>query len=182
MLRKLKKLNDLALLAPPSLRKNKMKQSPEDALNSLHQTAQSVFLSTVTLDGQPNGSYAPFLLDEKGDFYIFISQLASHTQDLLNNSQVAILLMEDEQDTRQIFARKRASYLCNCSVISKDDMNYVALLDLFELRFSNIISLLRTLPDFILFKLEIQSGDFVQGFGKAYKITKDGLIQKDPSA
>jgi putative heme iron utilization protein len=55
-------------------------------------------------------------------------------------------------------------------------VNYDALLDRFEIRFKQIINVLRTLPDFILFRLEIQSGRFVQGFGKAYEITQQGLI------
>ncbi|MCK5919061.1 MAG: pyridoxamine 5'-phosphate oxidase family protein [Cocleimonas sp.] len=158
-----------------------MKQSPEDALSELQQTAKSLFLSTLTTNGKPNGSYAPFIMDDAGNFYIFVSQLASHTQDLLDNPQSSILLAEDEQNSRQIFARKRASYYCHCRIIEKEDPSYESLLDLFEIRFSNIISLLRTLPDFTLFKLEVQSGSFVQGFGKAYEITKNGLIHKDPS-
>ncbi len=157
-----------------------MTQSAEKALNQLHQTVQSLFLSTISVTGQPNGSYAPYIRDKKGNFYIFISQLASHTEDLLTNPQATILLAEDEQDTRQIFARKRVSYFCDCFVVKKDAPDYDSLLDLFEARFSAIIPLLRNLPDFILFKLEIRSGDFIQGFGKAYKITQDGLIQKHP--
>ncbi len=172
----------IAALLPSLLGEIKMKKSAKDALSELHQTVQSLFLSTITIDGQPNGSYAPYILDEKGDFYIFISQLGAHTKDLLNNPQCTILLIEDEQEARQIFARKRVSYFCHCSVIEKDDLNYATLLDLFEVRFTPIMSLLRTLPDFILFKLEIQSGNFVQGFGKAYEITKEGLIHKDPSS
>jgi putative heme iron utilization protein len=158
-----------------------MKQSPEDALSELQQTAQTLFLSTITADGKPNGSYAPFIMDDSGVFYIFISQLASHTQDLLDNPYISILMAEDEQNSRQIFARKRASYSCQCRAIDKEDPNYESRLDLFETRFGNVMSLLRTLPDFILFKLEVQSGSFVQGFGKAYEITQDGLVHKDPS-
>ena len=157
-----------------------MKQSPEAALSELQQTTQSLFLSTITIDGKPNGSYAPFILDDSGDFYIFVSQLASHTQDLLSNPQVSILLAEDEQNARQIFARRRASYYCQSKMIDKEDAHYETLLDLFEARFENIIKLLRTLPDFMLFKLEVQSGSFVQGFGKAYEITKEGLIHNHP--
>jgi putative heme iron utilization protein len=158
-----------------------MKQSPEEALSELQQTARSLFLSTITTNGKPNGSYAPFIMDDSGAFYIFVSRLASHTQDLLNNPHISILLAEDEQNSRQIFARKRVSYYCQSDIIGKDDAHYEILLDLFEARFENVMNLLRTLPDFILFKLDVQSGSFVQGFGKAYEITKDGLIHNNPS-
>ena len=159
-----------------------MKAKPEDALKELQDAVQSLFLSTMTIDGKPNGSYAPYIMDDNGNFYIFVSQLASHTNDLLNNPSLSILLVEDEQDARQLFARKRASYYCHSSVLEKSSIHYDALMDLFEARFGSIISLLRSLPDFVLFKLEIQSGSFVNGFAQAYEITKNGLVHKDPSA
>lgn len=158
-----------------------MKQTPEEALLTLQQTTQTLFLSTLTNEGKPNASYAPFIIDNDNCFYIFVSQLASHTQDLLHSSLVSILLAEDEQDSRQIFARKRASYSCESQVIERSDEHYESLLDQFEERFGNVMGLLRTLPDFVLFKLVPTSGSFVQGFGKAYEIKKDGLVHNDPS-
>jgi len=159
-----------------------MKAKPEEALKELQDTVQSLFLSTMTIDGKPNGSYAPCIMDDNGNFYIFVSQLASHTNDLLHNPSLSILLVEDEQDARQLFARKRASYYCHSSVVEKSSVHYDVLMDLFEARFGSIISLLRSLPDFVLFKLEIKSGSFVNGFAQAYEITKNGLVHKDPSA
>ena len=158
-----------------------MKTKPEDALRDLQQTVYSLFLSTLTIEGKPNGSYAPYIIDDEGDFYIFVSQLASHTTDLLHSAQVSILIAEDEQNTRQLFARQRVNYDCSSVIVKKTALEYEVLIDLFESRFGNIISLLRTLPDFILFKLKVQSGNFVQGFAQAYEITEDGLIHKDPS-
>ena len=155
-----------------------MKPEPDEALSELRETMQSLFLSTLSVEGKPNASYAPYITDEKGNFYIFVSQLASHTSDLLNNPQLSVLLVEDEQNAKQLFARKRASYYCHSSVVEKSAANYEAIMDLFEARFDRMIRLLRTLPDFILFKLEVQSGSFVNGFAQAYEITKDGLIHK----
>ena len=158
-----------------------MKQAPEEALAELQQSVQSLFLSTLTKEGIPNASYAPFIRDEANHFYIFISQLASHTADLLANPQASILLAEDEKDSRQIFARKRLSYHCHCHIVEKTAPDYEALLDQFEARFANMIPLLRTLPDFILFKLTVKSGNFVQGFAQAFKIDQEGLlIPNDP--
>jgi len=158
-----------------------MKQDPEEALAELQQSAQSLFLSTITKEGMPNASYAPFVRDEANHFYIFVSQLASHTADLLANPHASILLAEDEKDCRQIFARKRLSYHCQCRVVEKIEANYDTVLDQFEARFGNMIPLLRTLPDFILFELTVESGNFVQGFAQAFKIDQEGLlIHNDP--
>ena len=153
-----------------------MKQAPEEALAELQQSVQSLFLSTLTEEGMPNASYTPFIRDDANHFYIFVSQLASHTADLLENPHASILLAEDEKDCRQIFARKRVSYHCQCHIVKKTEANYEALLDQFEARFGNMMSLLRTLPDFILFKLTVESGNFVQGFGQAFKIDQEGLL------
>ena len=90
-----------------------MKPEPDKSLSKLKETMQSLFLSTLSVDGKPNGSYAPYIVDEKGYFYIFVSRLASHTRDLLENPELSILLAEDEGDARQLFARKRASYYCH---------------------------------------------------------------------
>ena len=158
-----------------------MKHTPEEALKALQRDTLTLFLSTITKEGQPNASYAPFILDSEGCFYIFVSQLASHTHDLLNSSLITILLAEDEKDTRQIFARKRASYFCQPHIIESTNEHYLALLDQFEARFGGVMNLLRTLPDFILFKLTPTTGHFVQGFGKAYKITPQGLVHHNSS-
>ncbi|MCK5813259.1 MAG: pyridoxamine 5'-phosphate oxidase family protein [Cocleimonas sp.] len=159
-----------------------MKQTPEEALAELQQSVQSLFLSTLTKkEGVPNASYAPFICDNANNFYLFVSQLAPHTADLQANPQASILLIEDEKDCRQIFARKRLSYSCYATVVEKKEANYEGLLDQFDARFANMIPLLRTLPDFILFKLSVESGSFVQGFGQAFKIDQDGsLIHHDP--
>ncbi|MCK5903047.1 MAG: pyridoxamine 5'-phosphate oxidase family protein [Cocleimonas sp.] len=158
-----------------------MKQSPEAALAELQQRLESLFLSTITTEGKPNASYAPFIRDDNNHFYIFISRLATHTADLLANPQASILLAEDEKDARQIFARKRLRYDCDCSVVEKTAGDYEILLDQFETRFSTMMPLLRTLPDFILFRLTVTSGNFVQGFAQTFKINQDGiLIHNDP--
>ena len=78
------------------------------------------------------------------------------------------MLTADEQDTKQIFARTRATYSCSVSQVSTSDGLFSAQLDQFEENFGSVIALLRGLPDFILFRLSPISGRFVMGFGQAY--------------
>ena len=153
-----------------------MKQTPKDSFQALKNNAQTISLSTLSEQGKPNASYAPFLMDDDGNLYIFVSGLASHTQDLLTTPSVSVLLMQDEQDTRQIFARQRASYQCDVEVVSNNEADYTIMLDKFEARFGNVVALLRGLPDFILFRLRPYKGQFVMGFGKAYRLTGKGLL------
>ena len=162
-----------------------MSNSPEQDFLKFRASVKTLSLSTLTEAGRPNISYAPFVEDENGYFYLFLSQLASHTQDLLNHPinqslihpGASIMLMEDEQDSRQLFARQRITYQCDVNIIQADDASYSDILDNFESTFGSIIPLIRQLPDFILFKLKPTEGRYVQGFGKAYQLAGEGLSE-----
>ena len=152
-------------------------QTLEESFANFKQSVKTLQLATLTAEGKPNASYSPFVIDEQGNFYIFVSQLASHTQDLLANPQASILLIQDEAQTKQIFSRRRINYQCDVEVVSDESTEYVPMLDALENRFGKIVELLRTLPDFILFRLKPTQGQYVKGFGKAYKLVGDGLLK-----
>ena len=154
-----------------------MSNSPEENFFQFKTSVKTVSLSTLNKAERPNISYAPFIEDENGFFYVFLSQLASHTQDLLTHPFASILLMEDEQDSRQLFARQRITYQCEISIVSSEDSSFGIILDNFEDSFGSIIPLLRNLPDFILFKLSPTEGRYVQGFGKAYELVGENLSE-----
>ena len=154
-----------------------MTSAAEDNFLKFKSSVKTLSLSTLTDEGQPNISYAPFVTDDDGFFYVFLSQLASHTQDLLNQHIASIMLMEDEQNSRQLFARQRITYHCKISIIRSDNKTYDEILNNFESSFGSIIPLLRNLPDFILFKLSPTEGRYVEGFGKAYELTGKNLTR-----
>ncbi|HEC04861.1 MAG TPA: HugZ family protein [Thiothrix sp.] len=157
-----------------------MSKSPEDVLLQLIDDVATLHMASIRPDGSPNLSYAPFLLDENGAYYIFVSQLASHTEDLLTHPTVTIMLSEDEKNTRQIFARTRLTYTCSVEEVLREDKSYQKTLDLMAQKFGNIINLLRDLPDFILFKLVPKEGRFVMGFGQAYILEGEALQRLKP--
>lgn len=154
-----------------------MSTEPEvkDTLNKLHNTCQTLQLATVTPSGEPEASYAPYLF-ENGSYYIFVSELASHTQNLLHNPQASIMLIESEADARNPFARKRFSAQCLAVETNREAENYEPILDQLEQRFGSTIGMLRTLPDFHLFELQPQQGRLVIGFGKAFELNADELF------
>jgi len=156
---------------------DKSKESLEESFANFKQSIKTLQLSSITSEGKPNASYSPFVVDKQGNFYIFVSQLASHTQDLLANPQASILLIQDEAETRQIFARRRISYQCDVEIVDDESSDYAKMLEALEERFGNMVELLRTLPDFILFKLTPTQGQYVKGFGKAYKLIGKGLLE-----
>ncbi len=151
-------------------------KAPEQVLAELKQAMQSVLLSTLGEDGHPHSGYTPFVFSGN-DILIFVSQLSLHTRDLLANGQASAMLIADEADSAQIFARTRVSYQCNATVIARDDKCYESLLDELQGRHGKMLSLLRQLPDFVLFRLVPTQGQFVMGFGQAFKLSGPHLDQ-----
>ena len=149
-----------------------------EALAALKAEMQSVLLATVDAEGEPHTGYTPFIFDEH-HVIIFVSQLARHTRDLLDNGRASVMLISDEADSSQIFARTRVSYQCQAQAVATDQPDYGSLLDRFEQRHGKMIGLLRQLPDFVLFRLVPHHGQFVMGFGKAFRLSGERLDRFD---
>ncbi|MGK7923658.1 MAG: HugZ family protein [Spirulina sp.] len=135
---------------------------------------RSVILSTTNKEGVPNASYAPFLMDEDKNIYLFISGLSIHTQNLAGNPQVSALFIEDEAKSQDIFARPRLSLNCRAEFLERETEEWQQISDRFEQRFGEIVQTLRSLSDFRLVKLIPSDGRFVLGFGRAYRVRREG--------
>lgn len=142
---------------------------------------QSLMLSTITPEGMPQASYAPFVAGGDRTFYIFVSGLSNHTQNLKSIPKAGILMIEDEEKASQIFARRRLMYDCRAELIERHDPQWTGLADRFKARFGNLIDMLRQLPDFQIFKLSPESGRFVVGFGAAYEVDHNDLNRLIPT-
>ena len=141
---------------------------------------RSVVLSTVSADGIPQASYAPFLSDADKNIYIYVSGLSLHTTNLKQTQRASVLFIEDEAETKEIFARRRLTYECTATVLPRDTTQWQTLIERFEQRFGNVIGLMKSLPDFQLFQLQPQTGQFVIGFGAAYRVNEDDLSLLQP--
>ena len=150
----------------------------------------SLVLATVGADGLPHASYAPFVVTDNRIFYIFVSELSQHTRDLEHTPQVSIMLIEDERDAGQIFARKRLTLQCQATFVPRDrsvahaedsgqttegESEWQHAADLFQAKFGGMFDLLRSLADFKMFRLDPQEGWFVLGFGQAYRVAGEAL-------
>jgi hypothetical protein len=134
-------------------------------------------LSTVDGGGQPQASYAPYVIDDRHQIYIFTSGLSAHTDNLHATGLASVLLIEDESAAPQVFARQRISYDCRATLLPRGNPSWEAIADRFEQRFGEIISMLRSLEDFQIFCLSPQGGRFVMGFGAAYAVDPQHLGQ-----
>lgn len=136
----------------------------------------TVLMATANVQGSPEASYAPFVR-EGLQFYVYVSQLSKHTQNLTVNPSVSLLWLENEQTCENLFARQRLSFECRASLIERHSAEWEQRLAQFEQQFGEIIQTLRELSDFKLFCLTPLQGNYVKGFGKAYKIVGDELKQ-----
>lgn len=147
------------------------------AYNQFPTEFKSIILSTVSEDGFPHSSYAPFVRDEGKNIYILASDLASHTQHLRSSGKASVLFIAEESDTPQIFARTRLTFDCTATIIERDTMQWQLIVDQMQVRFGEIVGMLRGLMDFHLFQLTPTQGQFVMGFGQAYQISGEQLDQ-----
>lgn len=131
--------------------------------------SKTVILSTVSQQGDPNASYAPFVMHQN-DFYILISGLAKHTSNLLSTGRCHAMFIADEKDSVNLFARKRVSYACEVSIVARNDELANTLLEKLLDRFGPTIGTLASLPDFQLIRLSPGSGVWVRGFAQAIPI------------
>jgi putative heme iron utilization protein len=147
--------------------------------DALIEQQQSVLMATLSPTGEADISYAPYLR-HAGSFYIFISQLARHTQNLLAHPQASLLFIEPEAAAKNPFARQRLTFRCSAQLIAKEHADYPQRLSQMTEKFGNTVDLLRSLPDFRLIALTPLDGLFVAGFGKAMTVDDRGCLT--PSA
>lgn len=142
-------------------------------LAELLSSCRSVQLASQGKRG-PEASYTPFLYED-GDFYILISELAGHTENLIAHPTVGVMLIEDEEKSRNLFARTRLTLQCRAVKVKAETEEQSRLLDLYQQRHGDTVALLRTLPDFHLFRLSPDTGRFVIGFGRAFRVALPGF-------
>lgn len=135
----------------------------------------SVILSTISTEGKPNASYSPCVIDDQKNIYIYVSGLATHTQNLHATNKASVMFIDDESQTSQIFARRRLVYECTATLIPGNSSQWQFIIQRFENSFGNIIQIMRDLPDFRIFQLTPTSGRFVIGFGAAYEVDPNNL-------
>lgn len=157
-------------------------ETVQAAYQALPKHVQSLMLSTVNADGTPHASYAPFVMDDTYQIYLLTSGLSAHTPNLLRTGQASVLIIEDESQTQQVFARQRLTYDCHVAPIDRQSDRWEPLMAQFEARFGEIIAMLRQLQDFQLFHLSPQAGRFIMGFGASYGVDPNNLSQLQEGA
>ncbi|WGK68581.1 pyridoxamine 5'-phosphate oxidase family protein [Candidatus Haliotispira prima] len=140
------------------------------------QNFRSVVLATNNENGEPHTSYATCIHKEFGDgdecFYILISEMAPHYQNIRQHMELSLMLLEDEQSAKSIFFRKRLSYYCKTHFIETTE----ALRSDFVQRLGPAAKSMMEM-DFHIVECRPRRGGLVLGPGMAYRIQGSVMTQ-----
>ena len=131
----------------------------------------SLVISTTSTENSPLTNYAPFVKIGE-DYFVSVSANLPHYVNMAETKKAHILIIEDEANADHIYARKRLYFGATCEV--EEDMEKV--FKLFDERYGDKLSFLRTMKDFKIIKITPQEKSLVLGFGAAYKMSVDGKL------
>ncbi|HHE3637124.1 TPA: heme utilization protein HutZ [Pasteurella multocida] len=144
-------------------------------IQELKAQCKTVMLATVGEDGNPNVSYAPFAINN-GEYQVFISTIARHARNLQDVPKVSLMLIEDESQSRQIFARRRLSFDAVARVVERESEEWHSGVEALKTRHGALMGELSRMKDFHLFSFKPSQGLFVKGFGQAFQVSNDDLV------
>ncbi len=156
-------------------RRERLQNRLEPEVRAFRDSRKTLQLATINSQGKPNATYAPFAFDNAG-YYILVSDIAAHGKNLKSNPQVSILLVEDESESKQMYARKRLTFDTKAECVEKQSSEWLAGVAALKARFGDIIDNLSQLNDFNLYRLVPESGRYVKGFGQAFEISGNDLL------
>lgn len=152
------------------------KITKEEALKTLQtftDDINSLMLSTVDKESKPFASYAPFVEDKEGNYYICVSGYVAHSKNMNATKKAAIMFIEDESVAAHPFGRKRLYFDAEAEMFSEDDERKDEVAKLFEAKFGGKVSFMLSMPDFRIYKLSPKNGSIVLGFGAAFHVSDD---------
>jgi len=162
--------------AQDEARNQRLKSRLEPEVQEFRDSRLTLQLATISAEGLPNATYAPFAFDNKA-YYILVSDLVAHGQNLKTNRNVSILMIEDESDCKNIYARKRLTFDTRAELVNRQTEDWTQGVSALKARFGDIIDNLSQLGDFNLYRLVPESGRYVKGFGQAFTISGADLLE-----
>jgi putative heme iron utilization protein len=151
-----------------------MDASESAALMSLLRTQPVASLATLH-KGAPAVSMVPFVLLPDGTgFVIHVSQLATHTQDMLHNPAVALLVTAPLTAADSPLALPRASVQGHARPCPSDSPGYEKARQAYLTKLPDAEPLF-SFGDFSLFVIEPDSLRWVAGFGRAMSVVGERM-------
>lgn len=147
----------------------------QDEIRAFKDAFKVAFLASSDANGVPEASHVPFVMNEQGQVYLLISELAKHTQNLRINPVVSLLLLEPENEAINLFALRRLQLECGSEFIESAGERQLGL-ELLSARFGRFIDTLSALGDFRVVRLTPKGGKFVRGFAQTYYLSGPELL------
>jgi len=147
-------------------------------IESLLDDLKSLMLATVHRDQMPLASYSPFARSDDGEsIWILVSDLAGHAKNLARTRVCSVLIIRDESESAQVYIRERLQYEMTATEIQRNTPAWNLGINALTSRQGALVETLTTLSDFRLFSLQPDSGRYIVGFGQAYELEKQTLVQ-----
>lgn len=143
-----------------------------DTLRSLATLLRSQRIASLgTLrDGAPLVSMVLYAFaPDFSAFYLHLSRLALHTQALLADPRVGLMIAETDEGTKDPQTLARVSIQSEALLIPKSAADYDPARSLYLSRFSDAAALFN-LGDFDLYRIEPRNARFVAGFARAFNL------------
>lgn len=152
-------------------------QSLKEVLYRTHFGVLSTF--SIKFPEYPFGSVVPYCLDERGVPFILVSRLAQHTQNLMDNPHVSLVILDaDLQPSNNIQTEARFTLLGQFKRVS--DATVVEVLAERYYRFFPASVGYHSELDFEFYRFEVTKIRSIPGFGQARWLSPSALFQPNP--
>lgn len=125
--------------------------------------------------GAPVVSLVAYALAAEG-FVVHVSRLATHTQDMLADARVSLLVAEAEGGGKSPLALQRASVQGLAQQLAPDAPERCALKTAYLARFPEAEQLFG-FADFSMFLIRPLAARFVAGFGQAHSLSAETMVR-----
>ncbi|MEX0502409.1 hypothetical protein AB3X55_02295 [Alphaproteobacteria bacterium LSUCC0719] len=145
--------------------------------DALFAAAQTILMAAPGDDDMPEMGVTPLVWHD-GEMFIYPSRLSAHVRAMLNAGTAAFLVIEDEGQAQNIWARKRIKFDAELSEIDRKTEIFDVVCDAFASRHGPTMGLIRDFTDFHLLRLRPTGGVMVLGFAQAYRLAGPDLAVK----
>jgi putative heme iron utilization protein len=151
-----------------------MKAADVAALKALLRNQPIAALATLH-NGEPAVSMVPFAMLSSGiGFVMHVSQLATHTKNMLDNPAVSLLVTASLSEAVSPLSLPRASIRGNARKCLPESAEYREARSAYLAKLPDAEELF-SFPDFALFIVEPKSIRYVAGFGRAMSLTSKSM-------
>lgn len=128
-------------------------------------------------NGAPSVSMVTYMAAEDfSAFYLHVSHLAQHTQDMEKDKHVSLMVYEADDGREDPQSLARVTIRGNAEIMPMGVPGYMPARDLFLVRFPRSEPMFE-FGDFDLWRIIPKGGRFVAGFAKAFNLTADSLLE-----